>query len=562
MDICLQGDGISRDHARITVNDSGVHLVDLKSMNGSFVNSVRVVQALLRDGDKIQFGTSVILKFAYQDEIDEDFQRQMFAAATFDAETNLYSRRLFLECLANELAHAKRHERALASVCFVVRDYDRTIGVLDQSTRSYVFRMIGMLVNSSIQGEPIAARLEENRFMVLMRGDSVVSARESAVALMGRSGRMAQAAAFLTRCVAEVSSMRAWSRSFLIAAVMLDSISACSATHGAGNVQSRGPDASNTRPGIADSGNTTLPAPVIDVGMGFVRIPLETGSDCAEPRQSIALGTAPNVLVTTGCALYTVNSVTHEVVLRMPGSRVIAGDGSTVAVIAEQLGLSLDSGETFTWTDWALGRCGGRPGLNVGAGVAVVDCIAGAGRWRGEGTVFEPLMLGSSGSILPIVAARDAHVIVNASDGWHESIDHGDSFQPWRVSGLADNVRPDGIEIVDAKLFALAQIGAGTDGSHMEFFAAPLAGGVFVRVAALPPIKGTPVWNYNEGTLVVMSGNTLYFSTDTGESFTEVKLEGLVIPLMLSVAAIQYGSGHVYILTREALYVGPLPTHG
>ena len=54
--IVLKDFGISRTHARITVSDDGVRIADLKSKNGTQVNGVPVVEAPLKDGDKILLG--------------------------------------------------------------------------------------------------------------------------------------------------------------------------------------------------------------------------------------------------------------------------------------------------------------------------------------------------------------------------------------------------------------------------------------------------------------------------------------------------------------------------
>jgi adenylate cyclase len=54
--ICLKDFGISRSHAKLVVDDNGVRIVDLKSKNGSQVNGVPVVEAPLKDGDRILLG--------------------------------------------------------------------------------------------------------------------------------------------------------------------------------------------------------------------------------------------------------------------------------------------------------------------------------------------------------------------------------------------------------------------------------------------------------------------------------------------------------------------------
>jgi adenylate cyclase len=54
--IVLKDFGISRQHARIFIDDEGVRITDLKSKNGTQVNGVQVMEAPLKDGDKILLG--------------------------------------------------------------------------------------------------------------------------------------------------------------------------------------------------------------------------------------------------------------------------------------------------------------------------------------------------------------------------------------------------------------------------------------------------------------------------------------------------------------------------
>jgi adenylate cyclase len=55
--IVLRDFGISRNHAKLVVSESGdARIMDLKSKNGTQVNGVQVVEAPLRDGDRILLG--------------------------------------------------------------------------------------------------------------------------------------------------------------------------------------------------------------------------------------------------------------------------------------------------------------------------------------------------------------------------------------------------------------------------------------------------------------------------------------------------------------------------
>lgn len=63
-DIELTDDGISREHAKITVDEDGiVSLVDLGSTNGTFLNEAPIDAAVVRAGDRIRLGPDLTLQF-------------------------------------------------------------------------------------------------------------------------------------------------------------------------------------------------------------------------------------------------------------------------------------------------------------------------------------------------------------------------------------------------------------------------------------------------------------------------------------------------------------------
>lgn len=60
-DIQLHDQEVSRKHAEIRFDNGEFELVDLKSSNGTFVNSRRIERQSLRNGDRLQFGKSLLL---------------------------------------------------------------------------------------------------------------------------------------------------------------------------------------------------------------------------------------------------------------------------------------------------------------------------------------------------------------------------------------------------------------------------------------------------------------------------------------------------------------------
>lgn len=55
-DIVLDDVTVSRDHARISREQRGFKIIDSGSLNGTYVNRVRVDSVYLRNGDEIQIG--------------------------------------------------------------------------------------------------------------------------------------------------------------------------------------------------------------------------------------------------------------------------------------------------------------------------------------------------------------------------------------------------------------------------------------------------------------------------------------------------------------------------
>jgi hypothetical protein len=60
LDVSLHDEAVSREHARIWVRAAQARIRDLRSSNGTFVNGMRISEALLRAGDKLTIGDTVL----------------------------------------------------------------------------------------------------------------------------------------------------------------------------------------------------------------------------------------------------------------------------------------------------------------------------------------------------------------------------------------------------------------------------------------------------------------------------------------------------------------------
>ena len=124
-DIQVIDEGISRRHAEIVHEGGQIVIRDLGSTNGTYCNGDKIGEHQLSDGDKIQVGSTTILKFTFHDSLDESFQRQMYESALRDGLTKIFNKKYFLDRLESEFAYAVRHRTPLSLVMFDIDHFKR-----------------------------------------------------------------------------------------------------------------------------------------------------------------------------------------------------------------------------------------------------------------------------------------------------------------------------------------------------------------------------------------------------------------------------------------------------
>jgi diguanylate cyclase (GGDEF)-like protein len=168
-DLRIQGEGISRRHARLTATGDSYLLEDLRSTNGTFINGERVSSTVLKDGDKIQIGDSVVLKFTRSDEFEEEFQRQMYESASRDGLTRVFNKRYFLDRLDSEYSYARRHGSSLALLMFDLDHFKKINDTHGHIAGDRVLVDLAKRVTGVIRNEDVFARYGGEEFVILSR---------------------------------------------------------------------------------------------------------------------------------------------------------------------------------------------------------------------------------------------------------------------------------------------------------------------------------------------------------------------------------------------------------
>lgn len=172
----LNDDGISRRHCRVLSIGGRVIIEDLGSANGTLVNGDMIQHQELKEGDKVRLGANTMLKFTYQDKLDEAFQQQMYDAALRDGLTKAYNKKFFVDRLDTEFAYARRHKTMLSLVMFDVDHFKRVNDTYGHLAGDAVLVHLARITHSMIRTEDVAARYGGEEFAIICRGIPLLNA--------------------------------------------------------------------------------------------------------------------------------------------------------------------------------------------------------------------------------------------------------------------------------------------------------------------------------------------------------------------------------------------------
>ena len=166
----LDEPSVSGTHVRVIRSGPEYILADAGATNGTFVNAARLTDPVrLKDGDRIQLGPVLVLRFTLVDEAEERSLKMVYESAHRDGLTGVFNRKHFEERLASELAYAERHAKELSVLLF---DLDHFKGVNDtygHLAGDQVLRAVGAAVMRGSRTEDIVARYGGEEFIQIVR---------------------------------------------------------------------------------------------------------------------------------------------------------------------------------------------------------------------------------------------------------------------------------------------------------------------------------------------------------------------------------------------------------
>ncbi len=171
----LEEESVSRRHCEVQpmyeADDDAPHawrVLDLESTNGTFVNDDLVQSRLLRHGDQVQIGRT-ILKFLVSGHIESAYHEEIYRLVTTDGLTGLANRRAFEDALGREFSRSSRYGRPMSVLMIDVDHFKQQVNdVHGHLAGDAALRQVGAALRGSIRRDDFAGRMGGEEFAVLL----------------------------------------------------------------------------------------------------------------------------------------------------------------------------------------------------------------------------------------------------------------------------------------------------------------------------------------------------------------------------------------------------------
>lgn len=172
-DIIIPDGAVSRKHIKIELSQAkkGINdkcrLIDLGSTNKTYVNNIEVQDVVLKTGDKIQVGNT-ILKFELFDEVDIKYHREIQRKIKYDELTQLLTKDSLYLALHHELCRCQQYRLPL-SVLIMDLDHMRKINdSFGYEAGNTIIREVGFLIKKNFRKTDVSARYGGEEFLAYL----------------------------------------------------------------------------------------------------------------------------------------------------------------------------------------------------------------------------------------------------------------------------------------------------------------------------------------------------------------------------------------------------------
>ncbi len=168
----LPDPSISRYHAFLGADEEGmVRLNDMGSTNGTFLNGRRLPEntpVRVADGDRLQFGATVVVKFIRPDPCEEQFQREMFERTVRDPLTGLFNRAYFLAQFGPLADRSGLKGLGMAVLMLDIDHFKRINDAHGHDVGDQVLREVAAVLRQATRSDDLVARHGGEEFVVAL----------------------------------------------------------------------------------------------------------------------------------------------------------------------------------------------------------------------------------------------------------------------------------------------------------------------------------------------------------------------------------------------------------
>jgi diguanylate cyclase (GGDEF)-like protein len=170
-DVVIDDAGISRQHARLQLNNRGrVEVFDLRSTNGTYINGKRVSNGTMKPGDKVLFGQRTLAKFVMEDSLDRLYEQELWSSCTRDGLTGITNRSYFRKRLSSAQGFALRHNLPYTVFMFRVSNLGDINANHSMQAGDQALVQLVRTISDVIRQEDVFSRFDGNRLAILSMG--------------------------------------------------------------------------------------------------------------------------------------------------------------------------------------------------------------------------------------------------------------------------------------------------------------------------------------------------------------------------------------------------------
>ncbi len=175
--VALLDGEVSRQHARLRVQEGQVQVEDLGSTNGTRLNGELLRGgAELRAGDRLSIGSHV-LKLVFLDPLERAFHETLLDLSTRDPLTGLANRGSALAELQNRFGLSLRYNRPLSVVVCDLDHFKKVNDTYGHGAGDFVLHAFGERLLGTLREADLAGRIGGEEFLMVLPETDLTGAR-------------------------------------------------------------------------------------------------------------------------------------------------------------------------------------------------------------------------------------------------------------------------------------------------------------------------------------------------------------------------------------------------